>query len=100
MISAACVIGTLPLAEGSSVDVQISPPFKPFGALEIWNELLYVSDNATSRISAFTLDGMPVNYLDTGLPAGSLGAMAFGPDGKLYLVDMVGSRVLRVDPLH
>lgn len=66
--------------------------------LEIHNDVLYVSDNATGRLSAFSLAGEQVNYLDTGLPAGSLGGMAFGPDGKLYFVDMVGNRVLRVDP--
>lgn len=66
--------------------------------LELKNDLLYVSDNATSRISVFTLSGERVNYVDTGLPSGSLAGMAFGPDGKLYLVDMVGNRVLRVDP--
>jgi sugar lactone lactonase YvrE len=45
------------------------------------------------------MDGqMQVNYLDTGLPAGSLSGMAFGPDKKLYFVDVLGGRVLRVDP--
>lgn len=66
--------------------------------LELKNDLLYVADNANSRISVFTLSGERVNYVDTGLPSGSLAGMAFGPDGKLYLVDMVGNRVLRVDP--
>ena len=70
---------------------------KPSG-LELKGDLLYVSDNQNGRISVFTLSGERVNYLDTGLAAGSLSGMAFGPDGKLYLVDMVGNRVLRVDP--
>ncbi len=65
--------------------------------LEIRGELVYVSDNENGRISAFTLAGERVNYLDTGLPKGALSGMAFGPDKKLYLVDMVGDRVLRVD---
>jgi sugar lactone lactonase YvrE len=66
--------------------------------LEIRDGLIYVSDNANGRISAFTLAGERVNYLETGLPAGALSGMAFGSDGKLYLVDMQGNRVLRVDP--
>ncbi len=66
--------------------------------LELKNDLLYVSDNKNSRISVFTLSGERVNYLDTGLPPGSLAGMAFGPDEKLYVVDMVGNRVLRIDP--
>ena len=65
--------------------------------LVIQNEHLYVSDNATGRISAFKLDGTRVNYLDTGLGAGALGGMAFGPDGKLYFVDITGNRVVRID---
>lgn len=66
--------------------------------IELYNDLLYVSDTETSRISVFTTKGKRVNYLDTGLPAGSLAGMAFGPDKKLYIVDMVGNRVLRIDP--
>lgn len=66
--------------------------------LEIRGDLIYVSDNANSRISAVTLDGELVNYLDTGLPAHSLAGMTFGPDARLYFVDIVGNRVLRIDP--
>lgn len=72
---------------------QVTTP----SGIEVWKDHVYVSDYATGRISAFTLDGELVNYLDTGLPTGGLAGMAFGPDGKLYFVDTVGSRVLRVD---
>jgi hypothetical protein len=65
--------------------------------LEMKGGLLYVSDHATGRISAFTKEGQRVNYLETGLGAGALAGMAFGPDGKLYFVDVLGSRVLRID---
>lgn len=61
-------------------------------------DYLYVSDNATGKISAFTLEGELVNALDTGLGAGTLAGISFGPDGKLYLVDMLGNQVLRIDP--
>ena len=47
-------------------------------------------DNATGRILAFDLEGKQLNSLDTGLGAGALAGLAFGPDGKLYFVDMVG----------
>ena len=60
-------------------------------------DLLYVADDANSRISAFTLAGVRVNWLETGLPKGSLGGLAFGPDGKLYFADRVGNRVQRID---
>ncbi len=66
--------------------------------LEIKNDLLYVSDNANGRITAFTLEGESVNHLNTGLGAGALAGMAFGPDGRLYFVDMESDRVFRIDP--
>ena len=70
---------------------------KPSG-LALHNGFIYVTDNATSRISAFRIDtGERVNWLDTGLPAGSIMGLTFGPDGKIYFVDAVGNRVFRVD---
>lgn len=80
--------------------VDVVPPgtlTAPSG-LELRNDHLYVSDNGTGKIVAFDLQGQQVASFDTGLGAGALAGMAFGPDGKLYVVDMVGSRVLRVDP--
>lgn len=70
---------------------------KPSG-LEIKRDYLYVSDYATGRISAFSFDGKLVNSVDTGLGEGALSGMSFGPDGRLYLVDMRGDRVVRIDP--
>jgi hypothetical protein len=66
--------------------------------LELQGRYLYVSDNANGRISVFTLKGKLAKRIETGLPRGSLGGMAFGPDKKLYLVDMKKDRVLRIDP--
>ena len=66
--------------------------------IEIQGEYLYVSDNKTGTISAFTFEGERVNWLDTGLGEGTLSGLAFGPDKKLYFVDMRGNRVLRIDP--
>ena len=60
--------------------------------------ILYVTDHATSHIHAFALDGKALQKLDTGLPAGSLSGITVGPDGKIYIVDMAESRVLRIDP--
>lgn len=66
--------------------------------LELHNGLLYVSDHATAMIHAYDLDGVRVNWLDTGRDEDALAGMAFGPDGKLYLVDMETDEVLRLDP--
>jgi hypothetical protein len=62
------------------------------------DDVLFVSDNAASRLLAYSLDGELLNYLDTGLPGGALAGLELGPDGKLYLVDMASDRVLRIDP--
>jgi hypothetical protein len=93
-----------PMAEHVAIDgavmVDVVPPGElgqPSG-LELHDGLLYVSDAADGRILAFDLEGTLVNWLDTGLGAGALAGLAFGPDGRIYLVDRVGQRVLRIDP--
>ncbi|MCB9524703.1 MAG: hypothetical protein H6702_15200 [Myxococcales bacterium] len=58
---------------------------------------VYVGDNATGRIWAYSRDGVALDWLDTGLPAGGLMGLTFHPDtGDLYYVDAVGDQVLRV----
>jgi hypothetical protein len=57
---------------------------------------LYVADNETSRITAFSLSGERVDWLDTGLNPGSLMGIEFDPTGRLYAVDGLGSRLLRI----
>lgn len=65
--------------------------------LELWDGLMFVSDNATSRIFAFDMTGGLVDYLDTGFPAGTLMGMSFDPtDGSLCVVDTLMARVLRI----
>jgi len=70
---------------------------RPSG-LELKDDVLFVADNDTSRITAYDLDGQELNHLDTGLPPGSLGGLTFGSDEKLYFTDLVGHSVLRIDP--
>jgi hypothetical protein len=69
---------------------------KPSG-LEIRKDELFVSDNATGDIVRLSLAGKLIARYPTGVAAGGLAGMAFGPDGRLYFVDMVGNRVLRSD---
>ncbi len=67
--------------------------------LELWDNLMFVSDNATSRIFAFNMAGELVDYLDTGFPPGTLMGMSFDPrDGSLCVVDVPQMRVLRLRP--
>ena len=44
------------------------------------------------------MNGALLHKLETGLAAGALAGMAIGPDRKLYFVDVIGNRVLRIDP--
>ncbi|WP_063752097.1 hypothetical protein [Sorangium cellulosum] len=67
--------------------------------IEVHEGIVYATDHATSRFYAFDLTGRLVRTLDTGLPAGSLAGFTFGPDGKLYFVDLRSSRVYRIDPI-
>lgn len=71
---------------------------KPSG-LEVHGGLIYVTDAATSTIHVFDKTGAEVRKLATGLPAGSLAGLAFGPGGKAYFTDRVGGKVYRIDPL-
>ena len=66
--------------------------------IEVHNDLIYITDNATSRFHAFDLTGKLVRTLDTGLPPGSLNGLMFGPDQKVYFTDFLSARVYRIDP--
>ena len=84
---------------GSTV-VEVVPArvlMAPSG-LEIHAGILYVADHATSRIHAFDLGGEPIRSLATDLPAGSLAGLTFGPDDKIYFVDVREGHVTRIDP--
>ncbi|MDP6946234.1 MAG: hypothetical protein QF464_18950 [Myxococcota bacterium] len=37
-----------------------------------------------------------MDWLDTGLPAGSLMGIAFDAEGRIYVADAVGDQVLRI----
>ncbi|WP_234023126.1 hypothetical protein [Sorangium cellulosum] len=97
--------GAEPVVERRHVDgatlVELVPPgtLEAPSGIEIHEGLVFVSDHATSRLYAFDLTGQLVRTLDTGLPPGSLAGITFGPDGKLYFVDMLSSRIYRIDPI-
>ncbi len=85
--------------DDAQVDVIVSAEYglqAPSG-LAIVNDILYIGDNATGKIHTFTLDGEPLNVINTDIPEGGLMGLAHGEDGKLYFVDAHWSRVLRLD---
>ena len=69
----------------------------PSGLL-LHDDLLFVTDSATSRFYAFELDGTLVNTLDTGFPAGTLSGLAIGPAGQIFFASMKTGEVYRLDP--
>ncbi len=83
---------------GTTLVTVVSGDVQRPAGIALHNDLLFVTDNAASRILAFDLTGELVNFVETGLPPGSLGGLAFGPDDKVYFTDMKGNRVLRIDP--
>ncbi len=70
---------------------------RPSGLL-LRDGLLFVTDNATSRVWAFSLEGEAIDWLDTGLPAGSLMGIEFDGNGRMYLADGPGDRIVRIAP--
>lgn len=60
-------------------------------------DVLYVTDNATSFVHAFDLEGKALGSLDTGLPAGTLAGITIGPDGRAYLADVARGIVRRIE---
>jgi hypothetical protein len=83
-----------------SVVEEVVPPGTlelPSG-IEVKNDLIYVTDTATSIFYVFDKNGQIVRTLDTGLEPGSLAGFTFGPDEKIWFADRKGSRVVRIDP--
>lgn len=60
------------------------------------DEVLYVTDNATSNITAFGLDGERLDWLDLDASAGSLMGLRMGDNGSLFVVDNLDERVLEI----
>lgn len=70
---------------------------RPSG-LELYEQTLIVADHATSKVHTFTLSGQPQRSVQLELPPGSLGGIAVGPDKKVYVADLLGGQVLRLEP--
>ena len=84
--------------DGAKVSVLVDSSVlqKPSG-LTLVGDALYVTDNATSLIYKLDRKGKALSIWDTGLPSGSLAGIAVGPDGKLYVTDLLGGTVQRVE---
>jgi hypothetical protein len=80
------------LVEGEDFNMR-----EPSG-LAIHGDHVYVSDNRTGVITAFTKDGEMVDWLDMEVDRGSLMGMEFDEAGNLYVVDAEADELLRITP--
>jgi hypothetical protein len=77
------------LVDGAAIEPILSKP----SGLELVDGILFVTDPLEARVYGFDLDGNLLDWLDTGLPAGSLLGMAFDEEGSMYIVDAVANQV-------
>jgi len=82
------------LVEGDSITPAMTRP----AGLEIHNDVIYVTDNASSIVYGFSTSGELLDWVDTGLASGSLMGLTFDSQDRMYLVDALGDRVLRISP--
>lgn len=100
--------GTVPSNDGLLVRARMQDAklevIVPAGTLErpsgiaLSQNVLFVTDSATSLVHAFSRDGDHVGSVETGLPAGTLAGVAVGPDDRLYLSDLATGNAYRLEP--
>jgi len=61
------------------------------------DDVLYVTDNATSLIHTFDASGKAQRTFDTALPVGSLAGISVGPDGLMYIANLQTGGAQRVE---
>jgi DNA-binding beta-propeller fold protein YncE len=82
------------------VDGSAHGMVRPSG-LVLGNGMVFVTDNTTSRIYAFsTVNGALIDYLDLSamVPAGGLQGIDLEPTGTLVFVNTIGNRAFRIGP--
>ncbi len=86
------------MMDGATLSELVPPGSlkKPSG-LALADGKLYVTDNETSFIHVFDTGGKLLESYDTALPSGSLSGITVGPDGALYLTDMLTGAAHRVE---
>jgi hypothetical protein len=86
--------------DGATVeDVVPAGTLEQPSGLEVKNDLIYVSDTATSTFYVFDKTGKQIRKLETGLEPGSLSGFTFGPDGKIFFTNRKEGKVVRIDPI-
>jgi DNA-binding beta-propeller fold protein YncE len=78
------------------VDGEANFLSEPSG-LALHDGMVFVSNRKNGEIQAYSLDGTPRGFLDTGLKE-AIGGITFDVDGRLYVIDTEENRVLRLSP--
>ena len=76
------------LVDGAEFGIE-----RPSG-LALFDDVLYVTDNATSTIHAFSIDGEHLDHLQVTVDAGGLMGIRVNEDG-VFFVDAIGNRVIK-----
>jgi len=92
-------IATHALMGGATLTELVPPGMlaAPTG-ITLYRGVLFVTDFDSSRIVAFDRSGRMLLIGYTNLPTGSIGGIGIGPDGRAYITERAGGRVLRLDP--
>jgi hypothetical protein len=80
------------MVDGASITPALQKP----SGMEMHDGMLFVTDYANGRISAFDMDGNLLDYLDTGFGNNRIMGITFGSDGSLYVVDNVQNAVYKI----
>jgi hypothetical protein len=85
-------VSSTTLFDGASVGMMA-----PSG-LALAGRTLYVTDNGTSRIYAISLEGQVIDWVDLSatVPPGGLQGITLDAEGRIYVVDSAGDRVIEV----
>jgi DNA-binding beta-propeller fold protein YncE len=84
--------------DGATVRELVPPGTlqQPSG-LAFADDVLYVTDSATSLIHTFDPAGKKLKTFDTALPPGSLAGITIGPDQQMYVANLLTGGVERVE---
>ena len=64
--------------------------------LAIHDDILFITDNATSTIYGFSLDGQLLDWLETDLPPGCLMGIELDAAGNVWTIDAPNHRVISI----
>ena len=82
---------------GASVSTFATEALVAPSGLALRDGLVFVSDNQSGKVLAYDSTGALVDWLETDVAPGGLMGLAFDADGRLYVADAIGARVLRIE---